>query len=126
MDSPPAARERSLSPADEGEPVPSEPTVGALGAAFTLGVVAGAAGAMLLMQPEEEPAPPPPRRFLRRVREAPATPTLSDVVHHEAATLVRGLFRELGGAATRLILDLTTPPLETRASDAGDEEADAG
>ena len=101
---------------------PSEWVVGAR-ARFALGVVAGAAGALLLVHPEDEP-PPPPRRFLRRVKQEPSPATLSDVVHDEAANLVRGVFRELGSAATRLILDLTAPLPEPEGNEDGDTVAD--
>lgn len=109
----PSGRESSGALEDDG-------VRGRMGLAFGLGAVVGAVAAALLSQEADEQRTRviKPLRFIRPRKNEPEAPTrLSEVAREEAADLIRGLFREVGGTLTHWILDYASRPLDDLEAD---------
>lgn len=98
-----------------------------LGAAFLLGMVAGVTASALLRpsRTHEEPTGSPRRRLLRNPRPPEEPDSLLRAIQDEAAGVARALVRDLGGAASRWLLEAVASRAEESAS-GSPEEADTG
>ena len=106
----PSGREHAEDLVEDGE------VRGRLGLAFGLGAIVGVVVSALLSSDEDTTRTRviKPRRFIR-----PSPPieddraiSLSEVAREEAADLIRGLFREVGGTLIHGALDYVTRPTE--------------